>query len=169
MQFLDLTDERYGRLVVLSHAGKTPRGQALWLCQCDCGMQKVIRASSLRSGESLSCGCRKKEPNLLNQRHNKSKSPVYRVWTNMKARCFDKNHKAYPNYGGRGITVCERWLTFDNFYADMGDPPAGLSLDRYPDNNGNYEPGNCRWASWSDQQKNRRTKAEKLLDDLIQS
>ena len=164
MRKLDLTGERFGRLVALQDAGKTERGQSLWLCHCDCGAEKVIRLSSLRSGESLSCGCRKLEPNLDNTTHGKSKSPVYRVWTNMKARCFDRNHQAFPNYGGRGITVCERWLQFENFYADMGDPPAGLELDRFPDNDGNYEPGNCRWATRSESQRNRRSK-QQVKDD----
>lgn len=168
MRKLDLTGHRFGRLVVLSEEEQSQRGQANWLCQCDCGKLKIIRLSSLRGGDSLSCGCRKLEPNLLNTKHNKSKSPVYRVWTNMKARCLDKGHQAYKNYGGRGVTVCESWRTFENFYADMGDAPAGKSLDRYPDKNGPYKKENCRWATRSEQEHNKRTKAEVMLDDFMQ-
>jgi hypothetical protein len=90
-----------------------------------------------------------------NTKHGLSRSRAFQCWKNMKARCLNPQHRQYPDYGGRGITVCERWLIFENFYADMGDPPPGLSLDRI-NNNGNYERGNCRWATVAEQLANRR-------------
>lgn len=89
-----------------------------------------------------------------NQRDG-TRTSVYTRWADMKQRCLNPNNHAYENYGGRGITVCDRWVTFENFYADMGDPPPGLSLDRF-DNDGNYEPGNCRWATPEEQIANQR-------------
>lgn len=156
MKKLDLTGQRYGRLLVVEFAYKTDRGQAVWKCLCDCGAYKDIRLSSLRGEESLSCGCRKKEPNLANTTHGLSTSPEYRAWTNMKARCCDSGHQSFHNYGGRGITVCNRWmLSFADFYLDMGPRPEGLTLERR-NNEGNYEPSNCYWATRSEQNSNKR-------------
>lgn len=156
MRKMDLTGNVYGRLTVLEEAEKTEYGQSRWLCACECGTQKVIRGCSLVHGESLSCGCRKLEPNLKNRKHGESNSPVYRVWSSMLSRCQNPNHRAYANYGGRGIKVCPQWQVFENFLADMGKPPEGLSLDRM-DNDGNYEPANCRWATRSEQARNIRS------------
>lgn len=159
MRKIDLTGNVYGRLTILAEAERTPLGQSRWLCHCECGNEKVIRGSSLTSGESLSCGCRKLEPNLKNTKHGESNSPVYRVWSSMLSRCQNPNHQAWENYGGRGIRVCPRWQDFRNFLHDMGKPEQGLSLDRI-DNEGNYEPDNCRWATRSEQASNVRTSAQ---------
>jgi hypothetical protein len=118
----------------------------------------------LRKGETLSCGCLARE--LTSKRatkHGKRNSVVYHAWAAMIARCENPNHYAWKDYGGRGIRVCGRWRnSFELFYADMGDPPPGLSIDRFPDKNGNYEPSNCRWATWIEQHNNRRN--NKLID-----
>ena len=91
---------------------------------------------------------------------------IYGIWNAMKRRCFNKNSTHFSDYGGRGITVCERWMEFENFFADMGYPQQGFSLDRFPDNNGNYEPGNCRWASKKEQSLNRRNNRIIAIDGM---
>lgn len=157
MKKIDLTGKVFGRLLVLEHAGKSVRGQSLWLCSCSCGNQKVMQYSSLVAG-TQSCGCKKREPNLANTTHGQSNTRTYRAWTNMKARCLDVNHQAYHNYGARGITVCERWMTFEPFLEDMGFCPEGLEIERM-DNDDGYYKENCKWATRSEQQSNKRHKA----------
>src|SRR3990167_1123196 len=132
-----------------------------WLCRCKCGVEKVIAQSSLLRGKSKSCGCLSAELASARVRvHGLRFSPEYNIWAGMKARCLNPNNPAYHHYGGRGITICDLWLGkngFANFYADMGPrPSADHSLDRFPNNDGNYEKSNCRWATGIDQQKNTR-------------
>ncbi len=154
-----LVGKRYGRLVVceFSHSQTTSKeglelrqGIPYWKCKCDCGEEKIIRGTSLKNGYTRSCGCYNKD---VHRTHGMEKTKVYAVWAGMKQRCQNPKHRAYHNYGGRGITVCERWQKFENFYADMGDP-TGV-IDRI-DNDGNYEPENCRWTDWSTSNKNQR-------------
>jgi hypothetical protein len=160
-KIVDLTGKRFGRLVVLAlHPERSRLGLARWVCRCDCGSERIVCGTSLRSGATKSCRCLLKEmlaKRVTKHGHTKHglRSRAYKCWEGMKNRCFSPRARAYPWYGGRGITVCERWLIFENFYADMGDPPPGLSLDRI-NNNGNYEPGNCRWATAAEQLANRR-------------
>ena len=149
MPFIDLTGQRYGTLTVIERAPNR-KSKACWLCQCDCGARKEVRAANLRNGNTHSCGCGSVR---FKRTHGMTSTPEYGIWTGMKRRCLNPRDSHWENYGGRGISICERWLnSFENFYADMGKRPSpDLSIDRYPNNDGNYEPANCRWATKSQQ------------------
>lgn len=159
-RLLDLAGLRFGRLVAIKPTGLKQNNHYLWLCKCDCGNDHVVKGSILNSGGTKSCGCfRSERMKQIRTSHGDSKdgktTRIYKAWRSMKERCENANHPAYKNYGGRGIAVCERWQAFEDFKSDMGTPPDNLSLDRI-DTNGNYEPGNCRWASKKVQVANRR-------------
>jgi len=157
--FEDLTGTTFGRLVVTRYAGRAgKRNQHAWTCTCDCGRECVRTGASLRGG-SFSCGCARVEQRArANRTHGMFGTLTYRVWAKMIERCSSPKARGYEHYGGRGITVCERWRTsFQAFADDMGERPSRCySIDRYPDKNGNYEPGNCRWATSVQQNRNRR-------------
>lgn len=177
---IDLHGQRFGRLVVIEHAGKDAHGNARWRCRCDCGTHKVCSAATLRQKRgSRSCECLQREGSRAraiarNLTHGASRKgatwPEYKAWADMKSRCLNPNDTAFKNYGARGIKVCDRWLGDDgfvNFIADMGRRPSPeLSIDRYPDNDGNYEPDNCRWATWSQQMRNRRRQSRHLTTSM---
>lgn len=151
--FMDLTGQRFGMLTVISRASGA--GRPCWHCRCDCGGSSIVPSKSLRSGNSKSCGCRKragKKPT-----HGRRKSPEWRVWQGMKSRCLNPKNSRFSDYGGRGIQVCPRWQhSFENFLTDMGERPSSEhSLDR-KDGDGNYEPNNCRWATRIEQCRNKR-------------
>ena len=157
-KLIDLTDQMFGRLTVLERAENNKHGMARWHCVCLCGKTITIRSSSLVSGHTKSCGCLKIEGiRKLKTTHGMVHHPAYISWLNMKTRCGYKNHHGWVNYGGRGISVCERWFdSFENFWADMGNTyKEGLSIDRI-DNEKGYSPGNCRWATKVQQTNNTR-------------
>lgn len=154
MRVIDRTGERYGRLVVIERlpAKSKTDGNARWFCRCDCGKGAVVYGQDLARGRTLSCGCLQTERRF---QHGKADSPTYAIWQMMLQRCENPTNKSYPNYGGRGIFVCDEWHDFAKFYADMGDRPDGLSLER-KENSGPYVKWNCIWASITDQNNNTR-------------
>ena len=146
-KIIDLAGKRFGRWTVLELASTNP---VRWRCLCDCGIEKDVLTRSLNAGESKSCGCFSVDTaRATHTKHGHTlhgdKSGAYSSWDAMIQRCHNPAAFAYDYYGGRGILVCERWRKFDGFYADMQDRPEGKELDRWPDKNGNYEPGNVRW------------------------
>lgn len=156
-QLRDLSGECFGRLTVLARA-ENHKSHRMWKCHCQCGTLSVVRGSHLRRGTVLSCGCLRVDCGKATVRHGHSYgSLTYESWQAMMHRCSCPTFRWYHLYGGRGIRVCERWKVFENFLADMGERPSSEhSIDRYPNNDGNYEPGNCRWATQTEQRRNNR-------------
>lgn len=162
-KLIDLTGQKFGRLTVIERYGVRD-GHAAWMCECECGNRTVVNGRWLRAGRTTSCGCYHKE--MLSERstsHGMTNSRLYRIWHNMKNRCFYSGDKHFSDYGGRGITVCDEWKNSFEAFHDWAMPNGyadNLTIDRV-DNDGNYEPSNCRWITMKEQCKNRTKKGSR--------
>lgn len=167
-RLIDLTGQVFGRLTVLSRVPAT--GQARWLCRCECGSERSYLGYELRAGRTSSCGCyRAALAKELTKSHGMTRTPTYFAWANMRNRCYRPEVRGFARYGGKGITVCDRWrFSFTNFLADMGERPDGHQLDRI-DPTGNYSPDNCRWVDLETQANNKTRIKHVTLGDRTMS
>lgn len=157
----NLTGQRFGRLITIFPTKGRIKRSIVWCCLCSCGEKCFIDSDSLHSGRIRSCGCLQKELLIKrNTKHGMHGTPTYRSWRSMLSRCENPSFREYKYWGGRGITVCDEWHKFENFYEDMGLRPKGTSLDRWPNNEGNYKSTNCRWATTKEQRSNQRDRRD---------
>ena len=161
---IDLKGQRFGRLTVIESCGKASDRHILWLCKCDCGNERVISGNSLRSSLTKSCGCFNSDiVTKRNIKHNGCGTRLYAIWKNMNTRCKNTNNPRFKDYGGRGIKICSEWKEFINFriWAMSNEYSKNLTIDRV-NVNGNYEPLNCRWATYKEQNNNKRNSRGKI-------
>ena len=145
----DISGKSFGKWLVITREENDQSGNTRYIVQCKCGIKRSMIAASLTSGKSTQCR------RCSSTTHGHNRTPTNRTWIDIRARCYSPNNKGYKNYGGRGITMCDRWgESFENFMQDMGEKPKGLTIDRI-DNDGNYEPSNCRWVTRSENNRNR--------------
>ena len=158
-KFRDLTGQKFGRLTALSPTNKrSGSGSVIWRCRCVCGNTHETSSHSLILGHCRSCGCLQLELARAQFTHRMSRSKIYHIWASMIQRCENPKNPRFKDYGGRGIKVCKKWHSFENFYEDVGDKPENRSLDR-SDNDGNYQPENCKWSTSKEQAQNSRPKS----------
>lgn len=163
---IDMTGKKYGSITALSIAGKSVSGDLKWLFICDCGKRFDATGCYARTGKITTCPeCAKERVRLASVIHGKSETKEYFTWTDIKTRCYNPKTKYFNNYGGRGIVVCDRWLeSFENFLSDMGVKPSVKHTIERKDNNGNYEPSNCYWATYTEQANNKRNNIKVTID-----
>ena len=169
---LNLIGQKFGRLMVTKFDGRTEH-HSYWDCLCDCGNTKRVTGDRLKSGNTKSCGCLRKELTIKRStKHGQCKrglnSRVHIIWNGMMQRCYNDRNPAYKNYGGRGIKVCRRWHSFEDFYKDVEDAPFDMTLDR-KNNDGDYEPGNWRWATYVEQNNNYRRNVPILYEGEVKN
>lgn len=158
---IDLTGKRFGRLTVLQKLSTSSCRILRWLCRCDCGNERAVFGNSLRTGATVSCGCLQRENATT---HGRTRTPEFTVWQMMLQRCQNPNATSYKDYGGRGIVVCDRWQSFEHFYADLGDRPSPQHKLERKNNDGPYSPDNCAWATPIEQGANKRNNRILELD-----
>ena len=163
--FQDISNQKFNKLTAISYSGK-----GYWLFKCDCGNKKVMQSGCVKRLKTKSCGCHKvNRMSNLNRTHGYKNTKIYAAWDGIKARCLNKKDPSYHRYGGRGISVCKRWLRFTNFLEDMGEPPTKEhSIDRI-NVNGNYEPSNCKWSTPREQANNRSNNIIFIINNQSQT